>query len=67
MIVVALLAFAILAGFVHVWVTLLDDVDKKDDFCYDCPHGFCLAEPETEKCLKWRVTNEDKDNEPADN
>lgn len=66
MIVVALLAFAILAGFVHVWVNLLDDVDKKDDFCYDCPHGFCLAVPESDKCLKWRDKHENKDSKSID-
>lgn len=43
---------------VEIWVTLLDDCLDDYEYCIKCPYGFCLENPKTDECLKW------KDEEP---
>ena len=56
---------------IHVLIQIIKDIknnDNKDideyyDYCRGCQSGFCMAEPKSEECQKWRKINGNKDRE----
>ena len=65
--IVGCISFALLCALVHIWATAWEDFNSdRDDHCHNCPYGWCTDAPDPE-CKRWRVTDEDKNSESADN
>lgn len=63
----AIIGLFILLFIVASWANLLDLVDSKYDYCYNCKYGLCTETPRSDKCQKWRNEIENKNNKSSDN